>query len=327
MSKLLTQQEIEVLLTDAATGSAESSNINPQSSNVQATRYDFQMPQQLPENQAQALQAVNKIFTANVEKYFLLNLEKQVSLTPLGTNSLFLSEYLLTVTNPAAAYIFRIENFDSLGLLEFSSSFAVSAVASLLGGRQESDVKPRSLTILEQRIFKNVAEKILAELQSSWQKSASISFAIELFETDSEHLQISIPTEVMLVTSFEVNYEKQKFNLNIAYPAAVINKLFSNQSINLKGKPSDQNHVNKFVKQQLYNTNLEVTTVLGTSSVSIRELLELKQGDIIRTKVPMNGEVSIIIGNKLNIKGKPGVSNGHLAVSVTSTSTETVKEI
>lgn len=329
MSKLLTQQEMDVLLMDAATVGDVSGNLETQGRNIEAKKFDFQRPHQLPENQLQALQTVNKKFAVNVEKYFFSNLEKQISINPLGTNSLYLSEYLLTITNPTAAYVFTIDQYETSGLIEFNSNFAVSTVVNLLGGRQESEIKPRALTILEQRVFKNIADKILVELQAAWQKHGNNSFSIDRFETCSENLQISIPTEVMLITSFEVNYEKQKFNFNIIYPAAALMKMIAHSSFDTKGNLKDQKynkHYSEFVKQQLYQTTLSGVAVLGTSSVSIRELLELKPGDIIRTKIPVNGEVNIIIGNKLNIKGKPGVSNGHLAISVTRTSTESAKE-
>ncbi len=325
MSKLLTQQEIDVLLTEAASVSVVSSNIDKQGKNIEAKKFDFQSPQQLPENQLRVLQTVNKKFAVNVEKYFFSNLEKQISINPLGTNSLYLSEYLLTVPNPVAAYVFTINQFDASAIIEFNSSFALFIVASLLGGRQEANFKSRTLTLLEQMVFKKVAEKILNELQCAWEKHSISTFSMNRFETDSEYLQISLPTEVMLITSFEIIFEKHNFNLNIVYPIAAINKMLSNLNSDIedkqKAKKANKPH-SEYVKQQLYQTTLESVVVLATSTVSIRELLELKLGDIIRTKIPVNGEVTIMIGNKLKLKGKPGVSNGHLAVSITNTSTE-----
>lgn len=322
MSKLLTQQEMDMLLSDAATVRAER-NLNK---NSQVHPFDFRLPLQLSENQFQTLQALNNLFSARLEKYILSKLEKKITLTLSGTNMLFLSEYISQAANPTAAYIFKIGDSDTNGIVDFDSGFAISAVAFLLGGRQETEVKNRRLTVLEQLVFKNLADNIISELQAAWQKYSALQFSIERFESDSENLQISIPTEVLLVTSFEVNSDNQKFNLNIVYPANLISKQLSIQKKQFKEKHNEEKHIGEFVKQQLYETSLNVTALLGTSSVTIKELLELKKGDIIRTRVPVSGEVRLIIGNKLSIKGKPGVSNGHIAVSVTSTTTENGKE-
>jgi flagellar motor switch protein FliM len=48
----------------------------------------------------------------------------------------------------------------------------------------------------------------------------------------------------------------------------------------------------------------------------VRELLTLEQGDILKTRLPIEGEVALVIGGIPRFWGRPGVSHGNIAVKV-----------
>ena len=52
--------------------------------------------------------------------------------------------------------------------------------------------------------------------------------------------------------------------------------------------------------------------------MTLRDLLHLEPGDILRTNIPVNGEVQVQIGGKTRVLGRPGISKGKVAVKVTN---------
>ena len=62
-----------------------------------------------------------------------------------------------------------------------------------------------------------------------------------------------------------------------------------------------------------------MTGLLGETTLTLRELLELEEGDIVRTNIPISGEIQLQIGGKTRVWGRPGVSKGNMAVKVSRT--------
>ena len=67
------------------------------------------------------------------------------------------------------------------------------------------------------------------------------------------------------------------------------------------------------------HTAIEAVGVLGSTTITLKDLLELEVGDILKTNLPISGEVHVTIGNKPRLWGRPGVSNGMTAIKVTRT--------
>jgi flagellar motor switch protein FliM len=78
------------------------------------------------------------------------------------------------------------------------------------------------------------------------------------------------------------------------------------------------------ILRQLGSTSVEAKAVLGETSLTLRELIGLEPGDILRTNIPMDGDVQVLIGGKTRIHGRPGVSKGKVAVRITETRNEPV---
>ena len=78
----------------------------------------------------------------------------------------------------------------------------------------------------------------------------------------------------------------------------------------------------KAIAHHLEGTAIEATAVLGETTLTLRELLDLEPGDVLRTSIPVDGEVKVLIGAKPMMLGRPGISNGRVAVKVTRKSQE-----
>jgi flagellar motor switch protein FliM len=72
----------------------------------------------------------------------------------------------------------------------------------------------------------------------------------------------------------------------------------------------------KTLMRKISQTSIPVSAVLGQAALSVRELIQLEIGDVVKTKIPVDGEVSIDIGNATRFFGKPGVSHGNLAIQI-----------
>jgi flagellar motor switch protein FliM len=70
------------------------------------------------------------------------------------------------------------------------------------------------------------------------------------------------------------------------------------------------------IKKHMSKTYLPITAELGRTAITVRELLELREGDIIRLKNKITDEVIISIGGKKKFAGRPGMVDGKKAVKI-----------
>jgi flagellar motor switch protein FliM len=68
------------------------------------------------------------------------------------------------------------------------------------------------------------------------------------------------------------------------------------------------------LRAQLEHTELDLTTVFLETAVSMRELLQMKPGDILPIEMPKTA--TLRSGSRPLLRGKFGLSRGYNAVSV-----------
>jgi flagellar motor switch protein FliM len=70
------------------------------------------------------------------------------------------------------------------------------------------------------------------------------------------------------------------------------------------------------VQRQLAKTHLPVVAELGRAQITVRDLLEMKTGDIIKLNTRIDQELQLMIAGQRKLAVRPGTVNGKRAVRV-----------
>lgn len=324
MADLLSQQDIDNLLDGISSGtvdvSAKEQKPFETKSEKEALTFDFRLPHRLSKNQLRTLQAIHESFAETLSSYLISRLQTNVSISLASIDQLFYSEFVLSIGSPSCLFVFRIVESDALAVFELSPQFVLSLVSRLLGGPIGEEKKPRLITNIEQTIIRGIIQRCVADLQKAWKTIALFTFQIERYETEGEFVQVAPASEIILLVSFEVSIGDQKFMMNICFPTfaledelAKINTQSVTAGMRISGTKKEWS---KTLVRKISQTSIPVSAVLGQAALSVRELIQLEIGDVVKTKIPVDGEVSIDIGNATRFFGKPGVSHGNLAIQI-----------
>lgn len=330
MSEILTQQEIDNLLSGISTGQGQAipSALDTNKFDNVFT-FDFRLPHRLSKNQLRTLQAVHESFGETFASYLLGRLQTTVSVNVISVDQLFYSEFVLSIANPSSIYVFRIAESDALALIELSPQLVLAIIERMLGGSSGGEKKPRFITRIEQSIFKTIITRALSDLQKSWMNVAPLTFVMERYETEGDFAQIAPASEIVLVISMELTISDEKYLMNVCFPTfaleAVLAKLNVQQFSGLSTSEKDTDWMNT-LRKKLEQTEVSLTAILGNSTLTLEELLELEAGDVIRTPISLKGEVEVIIGDKTRLWGVPGISNGKNSIKVTRVANQQPKE-
>lgn len=325
MTDVLSQNEIDSLLNEMTSGAVTVDDIlTGRITKGEISNYDFRRPNRISKNQVRTLQTVHESF-AEVFGYFLVSkLQTVVSITVTSVDQLFYSEFILSVSNPSCLYVFDIQGTDGNGILEVSPQLALTIIERLLGGSADQQPKPRTISAIEQAVIRGVIEHALTDLRNAWRSIAELNFKYERLEMEADFVQVAPSSEIVVVVSFDVNIGVHTYLMNLCFPTFALEEVLARlnrQQVTTqatKQSPARMRENMEVLRQQISTTYLPILAELGKAAITVKELMELQVGDVIKMKKKVNQEIEVIIAGKRKLGARPGSVDGKKAVRVTS---------
>lgn len=326
MADVLSQNEIDSLLNEMNAGRTDVDDvISGKLSKGEVSNYDFRRPNRISKNQVRTLQTVHESFAEVFGYYLVSKLQTVVSFTVTSVDQLFYSEFILSVSNPSCLYVFDIEGTDGSGIMEISPELALTLVELLLGGKGDVTPKSRTITPIEQAVIRGIVEHALSDLRNAWRAIADLKFKYQRLEMEADFVQVAPSSEIVVVVSFDVKIgsANNTFLLNLCFPTFALEEVLAKlnrQQVTtsaLRQTPKRQRENMQILHNQMSNTFLPIKAELATTSLTVKEILELNEGDIIKTDKRVNHEIEILIAGKRKLAARPGSVEGKKAVRIT----------
>lgn len=322
MSDVLSQQEIDSLLSGMSAGTIQVDDvISEKLSKQEVVTYDFRRPSRLSKNQLRSFQTAHESFAETFGYYLVSKLQTVVSISVTSVDQLFYSEFILSVSTPSCLYVFDIEGTDGNGIMEISPQLAFSLVERLLGGGADGPKKSRAITSIEQAVILGIIQRAFEDLSSAWRSLGDLAFSYSRLETEADFVQIAPGSEIVLVVSFDVNIGSNSYLLNLCFPTFALEDVLANLNRRqltaaLKAPEKKARENEGILQRQIATTYLPVIAELGSSAVSIRELMELKIGDVLKLNTKIDQEIQLLIAGKRKLAVRPGTVDNKKAVRV-----------
>lgn len=318
MAEILSQQEIDALLNNIKSGSEQKIE---SSSEKEAILFDFRLPNRISKNQLRVLRSIFENFAESFSSFLVTKLQTIVNINVTSVDQIYYSEYVLSVSNPACLFTFDVKDTDVKGILELNNDLALSLVDKLLGGNGLGSKQTKIITPIEQKVLKVVVERVMQDLKKAWQTIDNMEFVIERFEPDIDFAQITSQSESVLLISFEILIGEQSYLMNICYATFAFDNILARLSSQKLSSVRAIKHYGQtardVVTHHLSKTSVPIKVELGTSMLSVRELLEMQNGDIIRLETKISDDQKVRTGAQLLFLGRVGVSNNKKAIKVT----------
>jgi flagellar motor switch protein FliM len=318
MAEILSQQEIDALLNNIKSGAEQKVEM---SSEKEAILFDFRLPNRISKNQLRVLRSIFENFAESFSSFLVTKLQSVVNINVTSVDQIYYSEYCLSVANPACLFTFDIKGTDVKGILELNNDLALSLVDKLLGGNGLGTKQTKIITAIEQRVLRVVVERIMQDLKKGWQTIDQMDFEIERFEPDIDFAQITSQSESVLLISFEILIGEQSFLMNICFATfafdAILARLSTQKLSSVRAVKHFGQTARDVLSSHISKTQLPIRVELGSTKLSVQELLEMKEGDVIRLETKLSDDQKVRTGSQLLFLARVGVSNNRKAVKVT----------
>ncbi len=327
MAEILSQKEIDALLStvsaDEKPGGGEEGEFAEQGveevEEKSANVYDFKHPNRVSKDQLRTLQSIHEAFAKTFNAYLAVRLRTIVDINLISVDQLQYSEFILSISDPSCIYIFRVEELNGVGILEISPQLVLFIVDRLFGGKGGSLEEARVITSIEQIVMKKIMEKAMENLATSWQQVTPLTFILEGFESNPDVVQVAPPGETVITISLEIKIQELSSLMNICFPYLTLEEIISKLNVQhfvsmTKKDISDQE--TGLINERLTLSALPIVSILGQASITVKDLLELNVGDVIKLDKHVKDLLEIEIGGGKKFFGKPGISANKKAVQV-----------
>jgi flagellar motor switch protein FliM len=182
-------------------------------------------------------------------------------------------------------------------------------------GRFHTRVEGRDFTATEQRIIQGILGVIFEEYQKAWKPVFPLEFEYVRSEMNTQFANIATPSEVIVSVTFTVELSGNTAELHLCLPYSMVEPirdvLYS--TMHSEQASSDKRWTGMLTKQ-LQTAEVEVVATLGTTKITLSDMIKMKVGDIIPITVPENVQASV--DGVPVVECRYGIQNGQYALKI-----------
>src|SRR5690625_4154384 len=177
-----------------------------------------------------------------------------------------------------------------------------------LGGQGYDDYSVSKLTEIETLLISQLFERSIPNLQEAWSSIIEIEPILEEFEVNPQFLQMVSPNETVVVVSLNTTIGNASGMINICIPHIVLEPIIPKLSVHYwmqtNKKERDPETYEK-ISKNIQQVSVEAKTVLGNAKITMKQLMQLKKGDIIALDQPIDEPLRLIINNEPKMYVQP----------------------
>lgn len=332
MADILSQEEIDALL-EVVEDSDVSSNIESTLlSRRQVTLYDFKRPNRVSKEQLRAFRGIHDKMARNLSSQISSIMRSIVEIQLHSVDQMTYGEFLMSLPSPTSFNVFSMKPLDGSGVLEINPSIAFSMIDRLLGGNGEPYGSNREFSDIELSLLDTVLRQIMNTLKDSWAPISEIYPSIDAKESSPSVIQIVAQNEIVIMVVMEIIIGHSNGMINICYPVISLESILSRLARGdlMLGETNSKKSRNKELQALIGGATVNVSAILGETNLSFDEVLELKEGDIIKLDRVADDTVILNIDDRDKYIGEIGLKRFHKSIrvlNVINTERDKVKEI
>lgn len=315
-SDFLSQDEVDALLR-GVTGESD----EPEAEETEAAGgirpYNLATQERIVRGRMPTMELINERFARylRIGLFNYMHRNTEVSVGPIKVQKY--GEFVRNLVVPTNLNLVTAKPLRGTGLVVFDPNLVFLVVDNMFGGdgRFHTRVEGRDFTPTEQRIIQGMLGVVFTEYCKAWAPVYKIDMEYVRSEMNSQFANIATPSEIVVATTFSLEMGGAQAEMHICFPYSMIEPiremLYSTmQSDHLT---QDKRWIN-LLSRQLQTAEVELVCNLGHARVTLRDIVNMRVGDVIPLNVP--DLVQLVADGVPVLEGRYGVLGGQYAVKV-----------
>jgi len=317
MSKILSQDEVDTLLRGLTGGEIETdSEVLEDDSGI--VPFDLSNQDRIIRGRMPVLEIINDRFSRLATNAMANAMRKRVDVNPISIDMSKFGDFMRSLPVPTSINIFKLDPLRGNAILVVDSRLVFALVENFFGGAgSQPKVEGRDFTPIEQAIISKVVRVALVNLEEAWRPVHEVHVELIRSEINPQFAAIVPPSDVVVVVTFEVELENAIGSMICCLPYATIEPIRSKLYASFQSERLEVDHawISRF-KERLMETPVEVVVRFGRTQLSGRQLLSLKEGDILLLDTDTDDLLLAEVEGVKKFWGLPGTVKSNKAFQV-----------
>ncbi|ABK60785.1 MULTISPECIES: flagellar motor switch protein FliM [Clostridium] len=319
MADVLTQSEIDALLSALDSGELNPDELEKEEEKQKVKAYDFRSPQKFSKDHIRTLELIHDNFARTISNYLTAQVRTNVKINIETVQQITYEEFIHSVPNPTILTIFKMPPLSGSILFETNPQFAYQIIDVLLGGSGTGKYKTREFTDIDKNIIKQINKGLIANLKLAWEDVMEVEPEIEGLETNPALNQTLAPNEPVALITFSVEMGGNNTFINICIPYLSIEKVLDKLVVQYWFRENNTETLEgskEKLRKRMNVVELPMTVVLGSTNLTIGQFLTLSVGDVITLDSLTSSPVKVVVGNEPYLLGRPGTIGKNRGVQI-----------
>jgi flagellar motor switch protein FliM len=320
VTEVLSQEEIDQLLTAINAGETEPEDFRPAADTRKIKIYDFKRPDKFSKEQIRTVSIMHETFARLTTTSLSANLRSMVHVHVASVDQLTYEEFIRSIPTPTTLAIINMDPLKGNAILEIDPAVTFSIIDRLFGGSGEGTKAQHELTDIEQSVMEGIIVRILGNMREAWAQVIDLRPRLGQIDTNPQFAQIVPPTEMVVLVTLETKVGEVEGMMNFCIPyltiEPIIGKLSAQYWYSSVRRGTTTENLN-ILKEKLSNVDVNVVAEIGKIQLPVRDVLSLRMGDVIRLyNVKVGDPMTLNVGNKKKFLCRPGVIGKKVAVQI-----------
>ena len=314
MNDLLSQDEIDALLHGVDSGDVETESYEPHDG--VARSFDFASQDRIVRGRMPTLEMINERFARQFRISLFNLLRRPAEISVSGVQMLKFSEYIHSMFVPTSLNIIKINPLRGPALAVFDPKLVFILVDNFFGGTgRHAKIEGREFTPTEQRVISMVLEAAFVDLQQAWKPVMPVDFVFVSREVNPQFANIVSPNEVVVLSTFHVELDGGGGDFMVTLPYSMLEPIRELLDAGVQSDVSekDERWTTSLV-EEIKAAEISLASELASVELTLRDLLDLKEGDIIPIDMP--DTVTLLAEEIPMFRCTYGVANGSMSVKI-----------
>ena len=320
MSDILSQNEIDALLKQLSDGDLDMDQIQGEDEK-QVKNYDFSRPTKFSKEHLRTLEIIFEHYSRLISTNLPVYLRKNVQVTVASSETVTFSEFSNALSNPSVLGIVNFAPLNGNIIIEIATNLCYAMLDRMLGGSGQPLEKSRDFSDIELTILQKLLVMFTQLLREPWKNVLEISPVLSRLETNPQFAHVIAPSDMIAIVTLNMKIGDVEGMINICLPfftlEDVMDKLNTKYWFSTMQENHDE-HYEEYIESMIRRVDVPIKAVLGKSTISVSDFLNLQVGDCIRLDSRVDTDMEVYVGNIKKFTALPGTEKDSYAVQITS---------
>lgn len=317
MAKVLSQQEIDALLSALSSGEIAAEEMEEEEQKIKP--YDFKRPNKFSKEQISALEMIYENYSRIVSNFLSSQLRSNIKMKQVSIEQVTYEEFTRSIPNPTLLLNFKMPPLGGILLLEINPQFAFQIIELLCGGKAKKQVPVRELTDIEKSMIRDMLDYFIDSMKEAWRDVTEVDPALESLESNPQLNQTMSPTEPVALITFVIEVAEVQSFVNLCIPYLSIEKIVDKLEIQYwfqNENAQDSMEYSSIIKERILSTKVDLSILMGNANITVEDFMSMSVGDVLPLDKLTEDTLEMYVEDQMRFFVQPGIYKGKLSVQV-----------